>query len=76
MATYRIKATYEYEGVVEAPTAERAEHLFLHDLNMHYVGTEEFEQVLICPSCQEEIDSEDDLNEDDQCELCADEDDE
>lgn len=75
MATYRIKATYEYEGVVEAPTAERAERLFLHDLNMHYVGTEEFEQVLICPSCHEEIDSEDDLNEDDQCELCADEDD-
>lgn len=70
MATYKIKAMYEYEGVVEAPTAERAEALFLHDLNMHYVGTEEFEQVLVCPSCNDEIESEDDLNEDGECELC------
>lgn len=71
MATYKITATYEYEGVVEAPTRERAEALFLHDLNMHYVGTDDFEQLLVCPSCYEEIESEDELNEDAQCDLCV-----
>ena len=74
MATYKIRAVYEYEGVVEAPTEQRAYDLFLHDLNMHYSGTDELEQVLICPSCQEEIDSEDELTEDNECELCVTED--
>lgn len=74
MATYRIRGVYEYEGVVEAPTAEGAEALFLYDLNTHYVGTEEFEKVLVCPICEDEIESEDELNDDSECESCAEED--
>lgn len=43
MATYRIKAQYEYEGDIEAESPEEAEKLFLADLNDHYAGTYSYE---------------------------------
>jgi hypothetical protein len=55
MAHYKIKATYTYEGVVEAPTPERAEQLFLSDLNRHYDGTESYECEEVCEKCEGEI---------------------
>jgi hypothetical protein len=55
MATYKISATYTYEGVVSAPTPERAEQLFLSELNRHYSSTEEFECVAVCAECEDEV---------------------
>lgn len=43
MATYRIKAQYDYEADIEADSPEEAEKLFLADLNDHYAGTESYE---------------------------------
>lgn len=54
MATFKITATYTYEGVVSAPTPERAEQLFLSDLNSHYSSTESFESIEVCSDCEEE----------------------
>lgn len=53
MATYNIKATYEYEGEVEADSPEEAEKLFLDDLNSYYMGTEtyECEELATCSEC-------------------------
>lgn len=47
MATYRIKAQYEYEGEVEADSPEEAEKVFLDDLNSHYASTYEYECELV-----------------------------
>lgn len=43
MQKYEINATYTYYGVIEAPTAEIAETLFLADLNTYYSDTDEFD---------------------------------
>lgn len=51
MATYKIKAMYEYEGEVEANSADEAETLFLKDLNDHYQSTYDFECVELCEDC-------------------------
>ena len=52
MATYYIKALYEYAGSVEADTPEEAEKIFLDDLNAHYAGTDSFECEEVCPECE------------------------
>lgn len=53
MAKFKITATYEYEGVIEADNAKDAEKLFLKDLNDYYQSTEEFEieEVEVCEDC-------------------------
>lgn len=43
MERFEINATYTYSGIIEAPTAEIAETLFITDLNNHYESTEVFE---------------------------------
>jgi hypothetical protein len=43
MATYNIKAMYEYEGEIEADSPEKAETIFLNNLNTYYVSTESFD---------------------------------
>jgi hypothetical protein len=56
MPKYIIKATYNYENSspIYAPTAERAERVFLADLNLYYVSTEEIEFTIVCDECEEE----------------------
>jgi len=56
MPKYIIKATYNYEtrSPIEAPTAERAEAVFLADLNSHYESTEDIEFTIVCDECEEE----------------------
>ena len=72
MPSFKIRGVYEYEGVVEAANEEQAYKFFLQDLNMHYVGTDELEQTMVCPSCEEEIASEDELTEEwELCEECT-----
>jgi hypothetical protein len=66
MARYKITAQYNYEGIVEAPTQERAERLFENDLNSHYESPESFEVTELCPDC----DSEDELDLDGSCFDC------
>jgi hypothetical protein len=55
MAKFKITATYEYSGIVEGATEREAEKAFLSDLNDHYVGTDSFEAVAVCPECEEEL---------------------
>jgi hypothetical protein len=55
MATYYIKAQYEYEGAVEANSPEEAEKIFLDDLNSHYAGTYDYECKEVCAECEEEL---------------------
>jgi hypothetical protein len=69
MARYKITAQYNYEGIVEAPTQERAEHLFEVDLNQYWESPESFEIVEVCPDC----DSEGELDLDGSCFECRDE---
>lgn len=59
MPKYIIKATYSYEtrSPIEAPTAERAERVFLADLNQHYESTEEIEFTIVCDECEEPDDN-------------------
>ena len=68
MPIYHIKATYEYEGTVEADSPEDAETIFLDDLNSHYSGTEDYsiEEIAVCNLCDSEID----LSEIDESGLC------
>jgi len=75
MATYNIKAMYEYEGEIEADSPEEAEKLFLDELNSYYVSTEslEIEKLGECEVCGE-VDS--DTTEDFICEICAEDDEE
>ena len=75
MATYNIKATYEYEGEVEANSPEEAEKFFLDELNSYYMGTEAFEIEKLgeCVVCGE-VDS--NTDEDFTCEACAEEEEE
>jgi len=56
MPKYIIKATYNYEtrSPIEAPTAERAEAVFLSDLNSHYESTEELTVTIVCDECEED----------------------
>jgi hypothetical protein len=56
MPKYIIKATYNYEtkNPIEAPTPERAEAVFLSDLNLYYVSTEEIEFTIVCDECEED----------------------
>ena len=75
MATYTIKATYEYEAEVEANNEAEAEKLFLEDLNLHYVGTDSFEieKIAECVECGEtDIYAVEDYT----CDTCADNEDE
>ncbi len=55
MATYYIKAQYEYEGAVEANSPEEAEKIFLDDLNSHYAGTYSYECEEVCADCEQEL---------------------
>jgi hypothetical protein len=55
MAKFHITATYAYEGVVEADTAEEAESIFLSDLNAHYDGTDSYDCEQVCVECETEI---------------------
>jgi hypothetical protein len=55
MAKFYIKAQYEYEGEVEADTAEEAEQLFLDELDTYYAGTYEYE----CEELESEDEDED-----------------
>ena len=55
MATYYIKALYEYAGTVEADTPDEAERIFLGDLDAHYSGTDSFECEEVCAECESEI---------------------
>lgn len=70
MATYNIKAMYEYEGEVEAATEEEALSYFYNNLNDYYVSTESEETTKLgeCVVCGE-VDS--DTEEDFTCELCT-----
>jgi hypothetical protein len=70
MATYNIKATYEYEGEVEASSPEEAEKFFLDELNSYYMGTDSFEIEKLgeCEVCGE-VDSH--TTEDFTCDICA-----
>lgn len=56
MATYKIKAQYEYEGEIEANSPEDAEQLFLAELNDHYSSTYDYECVELCDECREDKD--------------------
>jgi hypothetical protein len=56
MAYYKIKALYEYEGVVEGNTQDEAEKAFLADLNSHYSGTDSIEFDVVCGGCEKELD--------------------
>lgn len=47
MATYNIKAMYEYEGEIEADSEEQATTYFQRNLNQYYTSTESFDIVLI-----------------------------
>ena len=75
MATYNIKAMYEYEGEIEADSPEEAEKLFLDELNSYYVSTEslDIEKLGECEICGE-VDS--DTTENFTCDICADNEDE
>ena len=55
MATFRITATYEYSGEVEADTEDEARKAFWEDLNTFYVSTEdeEIEKLETCEVCGE-----------------------
>lgn len=55
MATYNIKAMYEYEGTVEADSQEEAEKIFLDELNDHYQGTYSYECEEVCAECDQAI---------------------
>ena len=56
MATFYIKAMYEYEGEVEAENAEEAEQYFLDELDSFYMGTYSYE----CEEQESDDDEEDD----------------
>jgi len=56
MAFYKIKALYEYEGVVEGNTQEEAEKAVLSDLNSYYSGTESIDFEEVCGGCERELD--------------------
>ena len=43
MPRYEITAMYEYGGVVEEATEEKAYDYFLHNLNDFYVSTESYD---------------------------------
>jgi hypothetical protein len=75
MATYNIKAMYEYEGEVEANSEAEAEKLFLDELNSYYAGTYSFEieKIAECTECGEpDIHAVEDFT----CDSCADNEDE
>ena len=55
VATFYIKAQYEYEGAIEADTPEEAEKIFLDDLNAYYSGTYSYECEEVCAECESEI---------------------
>jgi len=58
MAHYKVKATYLYEGMVEADSQDEAEKLFVDDLNSHYVCAEslDIEQIEQCEDCEKIFD--------------------
>jgi len=56
MAKYKIKAVYEYEGVIEADDEKSAEKVFLKDLNDYYTSTEEYEAEEVCEDCEGDLD--------------------
>ena len=59
MAHYKIKATYLYEGTVEADSQDEAEKLFIDDLNSFYVCPEssEIEEIAECEDCEKVFDN-------------------
>ena len=69
MARYYIKATYTYEGAVEADSKDEAEKTFLADLNSFYSGTDEFEMTDLPADC----DCEDEPDLDGSCFNCREE---
>ena len=71
MAHYYIKATYVYEGKIEGKSEEDAYNNFLKDLNQFYSYTEEMDTEMVCDQCENTIESQDDLNEYGQCEVCV-----
>lgn len=73
MAHFKIRAVYEYEGVIKADSAREAESQFLKDLNDYYSSTEEFVIGLVdvCPEC-----GEDELDLDGSCFDCREDDEE
>jgi hypothetical protein len=56
MAKWKIVATYEHEGVVQAGTSDEAEKNFLANLNRFYAGTVDYKCVRVCDDCEEEVD--------------------
>jgi hypothetical protein len=56
MAFYKVKALYEYEGVVSADTQDEAEKAFLSNLNSFYSGTESIDFTIVCGGCELELD--------------------
>jgi hypothetical protein len=59
MAHYKIKATYLYEGTIEADSQEEAEKLFIDELNDHYVCPEKYdiEELDECEDCEQIFDN-------------------
>lgn len=55
MATFRITAMYEYEGVLTAKTKEEAEKKFLADLNQYYTSTESLDILEVCSECEDDV---------------------
>lgn len=66
MAKWKIVATYEHEGVVEAKNEQEAERVFLENLTRFYAGTDSYTCVRVCDFCEEEL--EDTTNECQECE--------
>lgn len=67
MAKWKITATYEHEGVVSGETENQAEQNFLASLNRFYVGTVELDIEMVCEKCEGDLDL------DDSCFDCRDE---
>jgi hypothetical protein len=59
MAHYKIKATYLYEGTVEADSQKEAEKVFIDELNDHFISTDSYkvEEVEKCEDCEKVFDN-------------------
>ncbi len=68
MARYYIKATYAYEGAVEADNKDEAEKNFIKDLDAFYSGTDSIKITDLPADC----DCEDEPDLDGSCFSCRD----
>jgi hypothetical protein len=59
MPKYKINAVYEHEGVASGDSPQQAESNFLANLTQNYVGTESFEITQICEDCEGDLDLDD-----------------